>query len=105
MQAPVCAELYKLLLYEPGSFFTQHKDSEKVSNHIAEQLCCLFCLGSCGPHRPTALDLQASDSSQLLGKLLVSAMLLQASALTQPQLAYAAAPCCTTRRLKACLAP
>ncbi len=28
--AEVEAQLYKLLLYEPGSFFLPHKDSEKV---------------------------------------------------------------------------
>lgn len=35
VEAPVTAELYKLLLYEPGSFFVSHRDTEKVDGMFA----------------------------------------------------------------------
>ena len=38
----VRADLYKLLLYEPGSFFKPHKDSEKAPGMVATLVVCLF---------------------------------------------------------------
>ena len=35
------ADLYKLLLYEPGSFFKPHKDSEKAPGMVATMVVCL----------------------------------------------------------------
>ncbi|CAH0390453.1 unnamed protein product [Bemisia tabaci] len=37
----ISAELYKLLLYEPGSFFKPHKDSVKASGMFATLVVCL----------------------------------------------------------------
>ena len=37
----VKADLYKLLLYEPGSFFKPHKDSEKAPGMVATLVVCL----------------------------------------------------------------
>ena len=37
----VRADLYKLLLYEPGSFFKPHKDSEKAPGMVATMVICL----------------------------------------------------------------
>lgn len=37
----VRADLYKLLLYEPGSFFKRHKDSEKAPGMVATMVVCL----------------------------------------------------------------
>ena len=38
---PVQAELYKLLLYEPGGFFVPHRDTEKTRGMFATLVLCL----------------------------------------------------------------
>jgi hypothetical protein len=41
IQQKVRAELYKLLIYEPGSFFAPHRDSEKSEQMFATLVMCL----------------------------------------------------------------
>ena len=41
IKGKVKAELYKLLVYEPGSFFSGHRDTEKVKNMFATLVVCL----------------------------------------------------------------
>ena len=41
IQHKVQAELYKLLIYEHGSFFAPHRDTEKVPNMFATLVVCL----------------------------------------------------------------
>jgi hypothetical protein len=45
-QVPVTAKLYKLLVYDPGSFFLAHRDTEKVPGMFATLVIVLPC-----PHR------------------------------------------------------
>ncbi|TRX91662.1 hypothetical protein FHL15_007444 [Xylaria flabelliformis] len=41
IEGRIAAHLYKVLLYEPGSFFTAHKDSQKEDGMIATLVICL----------------------------------------------------------------
>ncbi|KAI0856957.1 hypothetical protein F4860DRAFT_528715 [Xylaria cubensis] len=41
MEGRIVAHLHKVLLYEPGSFFTAHKDSQKEDGMIATLVICL----------------------------------------------------------------
>lgn len=41
LQQKVQHELYKLLVYEPGSFFASHRDSEKIRSMFATLVVCL----------------------------------------------------------------
>lgn len=41
IQQKVNAELYKLLVYEPGSFFAPHRDTEKTRNMFGTLVVCL----------------------------------------------------------------
>lgn len=41
IEQKVNAELYKLLIYEPGSFFAGHRDTEKTKNMFATLVICL----------------------------------------------------------------
>ncbi|PYO52883.1 MAG: hypothetical protein DMD83_24930, partial [Candidatus Rokuibacteriota bacterium] len=70
-QVPVTAELYKLLVYDPGSFFLAHRDTEKAPGMFATLVIVLPC-----PHRggqlmirhagrEVALDLSTREVSEV----------------------------------------
>ena len=70
-QVPVTAELYKLLIYDPGSFFLAHRDTEKAPGMFATLVIVLPC-----PHRggqlmirhagrEVALDLSSGEVSEV----------------------------------------
>ncbi len=67
----VQAELYKLLVYDQGSFFVSHRDSEKTSAMFATLIIALPSLHSGGEllvrhkERELRLDLSSSDPSEL----------------------------------------
>ena len=44
----VSAELYKLLVYEPGGFFVPHRDAEKLDNMVATLVVSLPVSGAGG---------------------------------------------------------
>ncbi|MDD5033882.1 MAG: 2OG-Fe(II) oxygenase [Methylococcaceae bacterium] len=68
---PVTAELYKLLVYDAGSFFVGHRDTEKAPGMFATLVLVLPSLYSGGEllvrHRgqEARLDLHEADSSEL----------------------------------------
>jgi len=68
---PVTADLYKLLVYDPGSFFQAHRDTEKAPGMFATLVIVLPC-----PHRggqliirhagrEVALDLSSREVSEV----------------------------------------
>jgi hypothetical protein len=70
-QAPVTAELYKLLLYDTGGFFVSHRDTEKTGGMFGTLVVVLPSLHSGGElvirhaGREVSLDLATKDVSQL----------------------------------------
>jgi len=67
---PVSAELYKLLLYDEGSFFVDHRDTEKAPGMFATLVVVLPSIGTGGElvvrHRDRAvrLDLHSAEPSE-----------------------------------------
>ena len=65
------AELYKLLLYEKGGFFAEHRDTEKVPGMVATLTLSLPTAGAGGEivvrhkGRETTFDLTAREPSEL----------------------------------------
>lgn len=68
---PIRAELYKLLVYDAGSFFVPHRDTEKAPGMFATLVVVLPSDYSCGEllirHQAQAvsLDLQGTEPSEL----------------------------------------
>jgi hypothetical protein len=68
---PVSAELYKLLIYDKGSFFVSHRDTEKEPGMFATLVLALPSLSSGGElvvrhkGREVKLDLASDESSEL----------------------------------------
>ena len=66
---PVTAELYKLLVYDTGSFFVEHRDTEKIPGMFASLVVALPSASSGGElivrhrGREVCLDLGCSDSA------------------------------------------
>ncbi|UIF88934.1 2OG-Fe(II) oxygenase [Cupriavidus sp. UYPR2.512] len=66
---PVTAELYKLLIYDTGSFFVEHRDTEKIPGMFATLVVALPSVSSGGElivrhrGREVCLDLGGSDSA------------------------------------------
>ena len=69
--AGVVAELYKLLVYDEGSFFVNHRDTEKSAGMFATLIVALPSLHSGGElfvrhrGRDVQLDLRSADFSEL----------------------------------------
>ena len=65
------ARLYKLLVYEPGGFFSAHRDSEKATGMVATLVISLPVAGTGGElvvrHKQseTVIDLRTEDPSEL----------------------------------------
>ena len=65
------AELYKLLVYEPGGFFAPHRDTEKVDGMVATLVVSLPVEGSGGElvvrhrAREAVVDLRTDEPSEL----------------------------------------
>jgi predicted 2-oxoglutarate/Fe(II)-dependent dioxygenase YbiX len=68
---PVSAELYKLLIYDKGSFFVSHRDTEKAPGMFATLVLALPSLSSGGElvvrhkGREVKLDLASDDPSEM----------------------------------------
>jgi predicted 2-oxoglutarate/Fe(II)-dependent dioxygenase YbiX len=68
---PVSAELYKLLIYDKGSFFVSHRDTEKEPGMFATLVLALPSLSSGGElvvrhkEREARLDLANDDPSEM----------------------------------------
>jgi hypothetical protein len=68
---PVSAELYKLLIYDKGSFFLSHRDTEKAPGMFATLVLALPSLSSGGElvvrhkEREARLDLANDDPSEM----------------------------------------
>jgi len=68
---PVSAELYKLLIYDKGSFFVSHRDTEKAPGMFATLVLALPSLSSGGElvvrhkEREARLDLANDDPSEI----------------------------------------
>ncbi len=68
---PVSAELYKLLIYDKGSFFVSHRDTEKAPGMFATLVLALPSLSSGGElvvrhkEREVRLDLANDDPSEM----------------------------------------
>ena len=68
---PVGADLYKLLVYDPGSFFASHRDTEKTAGMFATLIVVLPSIYTGGAllvrHRDRAarLELSCPESSQV----------------------------------------
>ncbi|MBK7954170.1 MAG: 2OG-Fe(II) oxygenase [Candidatus Accumulibacter sp.] len=68
---PVSAELYKLLVYDSGSFFVSHRDTEKAPGMFATLVVVLPSIYSGGElcirhrDREVCLDLSAPDPSEV----------------------------------------
>ncbi|MDE0112196.1 MAG: 2OG-Fe(II) oxygenase, partial [Albidovulum sp.] len=67
----VSAELYKLLIYEPGGFFAPHRDTEKVDGMLATLVLALPGSSTGGElvvrhhGRETVIDMRSDDPSEL----------------------------------------
>lgn len=67
---PIAAELYKLLIYDQGSFFVSHRDSEKVAGMFATLVVVLPSISTGGElvvrhkGREARLDLRCEDPSE-----------------------------------------
>ena len=65
------AELYKLLVYEPGGFFVSHRDTEKEDGMVATLVVAFPAAGSGGDlvirhqGRETVVDMNLSEPSEL----------------------------------------
>ena len=65
------AELYKLLVYEPGGFFVSHRDTEKEDGMVATLVVAFSAAGSGGnpvvrhQGRETVVDMNLSEPSEL----------------------------------------
>ena len=65
------AELYKLLIYEPGGFFTPHRDTEKAAGMVATLTISLPVAGTGGElairhgGRETVVDMRTDEPSEL----------------------------------------
>ena len=65
------AELYKLLVYEPGGFFAPHRDTEKADGMVATLVVVLPVAGSGGElvvrhgGRETVVDMRTDEPSEL----------------------------------------
>jgi hypothetical protein len=68
---PVVADLYKLLVYDPGSFFVNHRDTEKAAGMFATLIIVLPSLYTGGAllvrhrDREARLDLSCPEPSQV----------------------------------------
>jgi hypothetical protein len=68
---PVTAELYKMLIYDTGSFFVRHRDTEKVPGMFATLVIVLPSLHTGGEllirhrDREVRLDLACEDASEV----------------------------------------
>ena len=68
---PIDAEFYKLLIYDPGSFFVCHRDTEKAPGMFATLVIVLPSLSSGGElvmrhaGREVRLDLRCDDPSEI----------------------------------------
>jgi predicted 2-oxoglutarate/Fe(II)-dependent dioxygenase YbiX len=68
---PVVADLYKLLVYDPGSFFTNHRDTEKAAGMFATLIIVLPSIYTGGAllvrhrDREARLDLSCPEPSQV----------------------------------------
>ena len=68
---PVSAELYKLLVYDAGSFFVEHRDTEKIPGMFATLVVVLPSACNGGElivrhrGREVCLDLNCSDSAEV----------------------------------------
>jgi hypothetical protein len=68
---PVSAELYKLLVYDAGSFFIEHRDTEKIPGMFATLVVVLPSACNGGElivrhrGREVCLDLNCSDSAEV----------------------------------------
>jgi predicted 2-oxoglutarate/Fe(II)-dependent dioxygenase YbiX len=66
---PVTAQLYKLLVYDEGSFFVEHRDTEKAAGMFATLVVALPSIHTGGElvvrhkDRETRLDMQCPDPS------------------------------------------
>ena len=66
------AELYKLLVYEPGGFFAPHRDTEKAPGMVATLVVALPAAGAGGAlvvrhkGRETVIDMQTDEPSELV---------------------------------------
>ena len=71
VDGPVEAELYKLLIYDQGSFFVPHRDTEKVSRMFATLVLALPSVSEGGElivrhkDREARLDLHCEDQSDV----------------------------------------
>ena len=65
------AQLYKLLVYEPGGFFAPHRDTEKVDGMVATLVVSLPVAGAGGElvirhrERQAVVDLRTAEPSEL----------------------------------------
>ena len=68
----VAAELYKLLIYEPGGFFLPHRDTEKADGMVATLVVSLPVAGTGGElairhlGRETVVDMRTDEPSELV---------------------------------------
>ena len=68
----LAAELYKLLVYEPGGFFAPHRDTEKAPGMVATLVVALPAEGAGGAlvvrhnDRETVVDMQTDEPSELV---------------------------------------
>jgi predicted 2-oxoglutarate/Fe(II)-dependent dioxygenase YbiX len=69
--APVAADLYKLLVYDPGSFFVNHRDTEKAAGMFATLIIVLPSIYTGGAllvrhrDREARLELSCPEPSQV----------------------------------------
>ena len=67
----LAAELYKLLVYEPGGFFAPHRDTEKARGMVATLVVALPAAGAGGAlvvrhqDRETVIDMHTDEPSEL----------------------------------------
>ena len=68
----VQADLYKLLVYEPGGFFAPHRDTEKADGMVATLVVSLHVAGAGGElvirhgGRETLIDMRTEEPSELV---------------------------------------
>ena len=71
-EGAVTAELYKLLIYEPGGFFKPHRDTEKADGMVATLVISLPVPGAGGElvirhqGRETVVDMRTDEPSELV---------------------------------------
>jgi len=70
VSGPVAAELYKLLVYDQGSFFVSHRDTEKAPGMFATLVIVLPSISAGGElvvrhkGREARLDLRCNEPSE-----------------------------------------